>query len=146
MNRSTPPLMNFFRILIYAHTEISETWVCWRVFLFMIVRLFHSSSRLFLLQILMWYFETILSVLTYSNKPAPKRLFLNIKRHFNGQCSKVQGTLKMLVPHLNLGHRQKEVSTARKFLLSPVLIKQSSFYVKNSKFEMPIKENVFRWG
>ena len=67
----------------------------------------------------------------------------------------------MLVPHLNLGHREKKLSAARKFmkltmlrfaggfpqfLLSSILIKKSSFYVKNSKFEMPIKENVLGGG
>ena len=72
MLSSTLLYIKLLRISMFAHTEILYTWVCWGVVPFMIFKLFHSSSWLFLPQILMWYFETISSARTYSNKSAHK--------------------------------------------------------------------------
>ena len=81
----------------------------------MILRMFPSPLWLFLLRILLWYFETIPSVHTYSNKSPPKnyRDFYTTVT-FQRAIDFEQWVAKWAIKHISDMHPSPQCGTSRK--------------------------------
>ena len=134
MQRGAIPQMKLFSISIGSFAEISQTRVCWRRLLFIILKLnvsFSFPAALFInFDVKFWY--NISSVHTNSNKLAPKSRVLHPSQgHRERGLCVLRTSVKSITLRLICGFH---------IFLSSALIKQASFALSLERKATFLKE------